>query len=68
MLEAILFPRNFASNFSFLAFILHFMLDPDSALVSEQEPECITVPVPLWQKVAVPAVSVPASVPLLRSI
>ncbi len=26
-------------------------------------PECIMVPVPLWQKVAVPSVPVPAPVP-----
>ncbi len=51
MLEAALFTRKLASNFfSFLTFVLHFMLDP------VPEPECISVPVPipLKQKVAVP--------------
>jgi hypothetical protein len=44
---------------------LHFMLDPGPNLVlaPDQEPECITVPVPPRQKVAVHAVLVQAPVP-----
>jgi hypothetical protein len=66
MLEATLFPGGWPQIFYFFTFVSHFMLDPGPE--SDLEPKCITVPVPLWQKVAVPAVSVPASIPLLRSI
>jgi hypothetical protein len=45
--------------FEFLAFPLHFMLDPGPNPVPEAEPECITVLVLLWQKVTVSAVPVP---------
>ncbi len=45
-MEAELFPRNLASNFLFLTFEFHFMLDPGPNPVSETDPECITVPVP----------------------
>ncbi len=54
--------QRLASNFLFFEFVYDFLLDP------EPEPKCITVQVPLWQEVAVPAVPVPASVPLLRSM
>ncbi len=56
MLEAALFSRKSASSFLFFNFLLHFMLDPDPNPVPE--PECITIQVPLRQKVAVPAVPV----------
>jgi hypothetical protein len=46
MLEATLFPRKLTSYFRFFTFVLHFMLDPGP------NPN----PVPLRQKVAVPAV------------
>jgi hypothetical protein len=60
ILEAAVFPRKLASlTFYFSIFVLHFMLDLGPNPV--QEPECITVPVPLPQKVAVPAI--PAPVP-----
>jgi hypothetical protein len=45
MLEAVLYPRELASILDFLNFELLFKLDP--------EPERISVPVPLKQKVAV---------------
>jgi hypothetical protein len=32
MLEATMFPRKLASNFYFLTFVFHFMLDPEQAL------------------------------------
>ncbi len=48
MIEAALFPRQLASNFWLLTFVLHFMLDPGPNSVREQE--CITVPIPLRQK------------------
>jgi hypothetical protein len=41
----------------FLTFVFHFMLDLDPNPITE--PEYILVPVPLRQKVAVPAVSAP---------
>jgi hypothetical protein len=56
MLEASLFPRKLASNFVFYEFfVLLFMLDPGLDPVSEPDPEFITIPVPLRQKVAFPA-------------
>jgi hypothetical protein len=53
MLAAALLPRKLATNFCSFTFILHFMWIPGPDPVPE--PECITVPVPLRQKVAVPA-------------
>ncbi len=49
-----MFSRQLASHFSFFfTFVFHFMLDPDPNPVPE--PKCITVPVLLGIKVAVPA-------------
>jgi hypothetical protein len=53
-LEAALFTRKLVLNFNFLTSVL---LDSGPNPVPEQE--CITVPVPLKQKIAVPVVSVP---------
>ncbi len=56
MLEAALFfvSQKVSLILDFFTFILHFMLDPGPNPVPE--PECITVPVPLRQKVLVPLV------------
>ncbi len=57
MLEAAWFTRKLVPNFYFLTCVLHFMLDSGPNPVPE--PKCIMVPVPLRQKIAVPAVPVP---------
>jgi hypothetical protein len=55
--------RSWPLIFYLLTFVLHFMLDPGPNPVTESEPdtepECMTVPVPQRQKVAVPWVPVP---------
>jgi hypothetical protein len=61
MLEAAWVTRKLAPNLYFLTFVLDFMLDPDPNPVLETE--CSTAPVQLRQKIAVPAVPVPAPVP-----
>jgi hypothetical protein len=53
MLEAAFFPKSRPINLDFLSFVLHFMLDPGTNPVPEPKP------VPVRQKSAVPAVSVP---------
>ncbi len=57
MLEAALFPRMLVFKFRFFDFCVTFHVDPGPNLVPK--PEYITVPVPLREKVAVPAVPLP---------
>jgi hypothetical protein len=51
--EAAFFPIKLASNFDFVTFVLHLMLDPGPYPVPEPELESLTVAVALRQKVAV---------------
>jgi hypothetical protein len=57
MIEAALFTIKFVSNFLFLDFCIIFYVGPGPNPVPE--PVCVTTPVPLRQKVEIPAVSVP---------
>jgi hypothetical protein len=57
MSEAAYFPESWPLIFDFLTFVFHSTFDPDQNPVPE--PKCIPIPVPLRQKVAVPAVPVP---------
>jgi hypothetical protein len=63
MLEAALFPRKL--SFHLFNFVFYFMLDPDPE--PETKAECITVPSPPRQKVAVTAIPAPQHCLLLTA-
>jgi hypothetical protein len=63
MSEAAYFPESWPLIFDFFTFFISFYVGSKPNLVPEPEPQSIPVTVPLRQKVTVPLVPVPISVP-----